>query len=74
MITSDKQELFRIFEEHWNTTWIGDGSGAFWRRNGPMHMVASLEAARQIVREHFEGARKQPNPSSEPTHSEPSSS
>ncbi|MCI0535438.1 MAG: hypothetical protein L0Z50_09420 [Verrucomicrobiales bacterium] len=53
IITVDAADLYRVYEEHWNTTWIGDGGSAFWSRNGPMHFTDSIEDARRVASEHL---------------------
>jgi hypothetical protein len=50
LVTQGDDGVFRVFEEHWNTTWVGEGGPAFWCRNGPMALVASAAEAVEWIR------------------------
>lgn len=48
LITEDKIGLFRVYEEHWNTS-VPDGYLPYWCRNGPSHFTGDLKSAQSMA-------------------------
>ena len=50
LITSAADELFRLYEEHWNT-FVDNPPDAYWCRQGPYSFTDTLEGAQKVAAE-----------------------